>query len=228
MESIKVIGFDADDTLWVNGSYFLEAEKTFCELLSDYMTPDELSHTLYQTEVKNLKWYGYGVMAYTLSLVETAIAVSQGKIPASVIQTILELGRRMLSQPVQLYPGVKETLPALQQHYKLIVITKGDLLDQQRKLEKSGLMPYFHHLEVVSEKQSSNYLKLINVMGIQPSEFLMVGNSLKSDIIPVLTIGGKAVHIPQKEVWQQEKSGKPSLPYIEIDSMEQLGALFQL
>jgi putative hydrolase of the HAD superfamily len=225
MEMVKVIGFDADDTLWVNGLYFHEAELAFCKLLSNYMKPNELTGVLYQTEMKNMALYGYGAMAYTLSLMETAIMVSKEKVPASVIQEILDIGRFILDHPVEVYPGVKEVLPELQRHYTLIVVTKGDLLDQERKLEKSGLLPFFHHIEIVSEKHVSNYLKLMEVLGIHPSEFLMVGNSLKSDIIPVLSIGGKAVHIPRQEVWQHENSVKPTEPYVEIPSMADLASL---
>lgn len=219
MKSIKVIGFDADDTLWANGSYFREAEVSFCALLSDYMPEKELSTALFSTEMKNMEWYGYGAMAYTLSLIETAIRISRGKVPAPVIGEILELGRALLSKPVDLFPGVNEILPFLQDRYRLIVVTKGDLLDQERKLEKSGLLPYFHHIEVVSEKRESNYLHLINALDIQPEEFLMVGNSLKSDVLPVLAIGGKAVHVPFHTVWQHESAEKPATPYIEIESL---------
>ena len=210
MKSIKVIGFDADDTLWVNGSYFREAEASFCALLSDYLPEKELSHELFCTEMKNMEWYGYGAMAYTLSLIETAIRISREQVSASVIGEILELGRFLLNKPIELFPGVNEILPSLRDKYRLIVVTKGDLLDQERKLEKSGLLPYFHHIEVVSEKRESNYLHLIHALGIQPKEFLMVGNSLKSDVLPVLAIGGKAVHVPFHLVWQHELAEKTS------------------
>lgn len=222
MKSIKVIGFDADDTLWVNGSYFREVEVSFCKLLSNFMSEKDLSEELYRTEMKNMDWYGYGAMAYTLSLIETAIRISRGKVSASVINEILELGRSLLSKPIELFPGVSMVLPLLQEKYRLIVITKGDLLDQERKLEKSGLLPFFHHIEVVSEKHESNYLNLIKTLEIRPDEFLMVGNSLKSDVLPVLAIGGKAVHVPFHTVWQHESAEKPSIPYIEIASLVDL------
>jgi len=227
MNSIKVIGFDADDTLWVNGTYFSEAEASFCALMSKYMPEKELTDELFRTEMQNMECYGYGAMAYTLSLIETALKISEEKVQANVIAEILKLGRSLLSKPIELFPGVKEVLPFLQEKYRLIVVTKGDLLDQERKLEKSGLLPYFHHIEVVSEKRESNYLHLINVLNILPEEFLMVGNSLKSDVIPVLAIGGKAVHVPFSTVWKHESAEKPSTPYIEIQSLVDLpGLLF--
>lgn len=222
MESIKVIGFDADDTLWVNGLYFSEVEASFCALLAEYMPEKELAAELFRTEMKNMEWYGYGAMAYTLSLIETALRISHEKVSATVIREILALGRSLLNKPVQLFPGVTEVLPFLQDKYRLIVVTKGDLLDQERKLEKSGLLPFFHHIEVVSEKCESNYLNLINALDIRPEEFLMVGNSLKSDVLPVLAIGGKAVHVPFDTVWQHETAEKLDTPYIEIKSLVDL------
>ena len=228
MESIKVIGFDADDTLWANGSYFSEAEASFCELLAEYMPEKELTAELFRTEMKNMEWYGYGVMAYTLSLIETALYISHEKVSATVINEILALGRSLLNKPVLLFPGVTEVLPFLQNKYSLIVVTKGDLLDQERKLEKSGLLPFFHHIEVVSEKSESNYLNLIKTLDIQPEEFLMVGNSLKSDVLPVLAVGGKAVHVPFNTVWQHEAVEKPNTPYIEIKSLVDLPRVLAL
>lgn len=222
MKRIKVIGFDADDTLWENGSYFREVQDAFCLLLSSYMPKKALAEVLYRVEMKNMEWYGYGAMAYTLSLIETAIQVSGESVPASTLGEILKLGRSLLSAPVKLLPGVSDVLPVLQEHYRLIVVTKGDLLDQERKLVKSGLLPYFHHIEVVSEKCESNYSRLMTTLDIKPAEFLMVGNSLKSDILPVLAIGGKAVHVPFEHVWQHELAEKPATPYIEIQNLAEL------
>lgn len=225
MKSIKIIGFDADDTLWVNGQYFKFAEKAFTSLLINYMSREELVKELYRTELKNLKLYGYGAMAFTLSLIETAIRISKGKVSSEIIKEIMDAGTGILRQPVVLLPGVSEVLPELFNNYKLIVVTKGDLLDQERKLENSGLLRYFHHIEVVSEKHESNYSRLIELLGVYPDEFLMVGNSLKSDIIPVLSIGGNAVHIPQEEVWIHENSIKPELRFFELTSFFELPEL---
>jgi putative hydrolase of the HAD superfamily len=228
MDAIKVIGFDADDTLWVSGSHFRRVEKLFCSLMSSYMSEEELSDTLFCVEKKNMNWYGYGAMAYTLSLIETALAVSKNTVPASVITEILELGKSLLNMPVELFPGVMEVLPRLQPQYRLIVVTKGDLLDQERKLKKSGLLPYFLHIEVVSEKTESSYLRLVRSLDISPEHFLMVGNSIKSDIIPVLAIGGKAVHVPFSDVWQLEHAEKPSGSYCEIQSLTHLPDILHL
>lgn len=225
MKAIQIIGFDADDTLWVNGQYFKFAEKAFTSLLISYMSKEQLIKELYSTEMKNMKLYGYGAMAFTLSLIETAIRISKGKVSSEIIKEIMDVGTGILRQPVVLLPGVSEVLPELFNNYKLIVVTKGDLLDQERKLENSGLLRYFHHIEVVSEKHESNYSKLIELLGINPEEFLMVGNSLKSDIIPVLSIGGNAVHIPQEEVWIHENSIKPELSFFELTSLFELPEL---
>src|SRR5665647_204147 len=227
MKSIKVIGFDADDTLWVNGSYFSDAEASFCALLSGFMSEKELSKELYQTEMKNMEWYGYGAMAFTLSLIETAIRVSQGQVSATILAELLEAGKSILDKPIELFPGIPDILPELSEQYRLVIVTKGDLLDQERKLAKSGLLTYFQHVEVVTEKHEANYRQLIEFMNILPHEFLMVGNSLKSDILPVLSIGGKAVHVPFHMEWQYEITTKPSTPYIEIATLFELPALLQ-
>ena len=228
MKLVKVIGFDADDTLWANGSYFMEAETSFCELLSEYMPESILSEEIFRTEMKNMELYGYGAMAYTLSLIETAIRISRGQVTAQVISEILDIGRSLLNRPIELLPGVKELLPLLQEKYRLIVVTKGDLLDQERKLEKSGLLPFFHHIEVVSEKRESNYFNLIKTLNISPAEFLMVGNSLKFDVLPVLAIGGKAIHVPFQSVWQHESAQKPNTPYVEIASLSELPGVLSI
>ena len=227
MGTIKVIGFDADDTLWVNGSFFKETESYFCSLMSDYIDAESLLRELYNTEMKNLDWYGYGAMAFTLSLIETAVKVSDNCVSADIINKILEAGRDILAKPVTLHSGVSEVLPGLSPDYKLIVVTKGDLLDQERKLAKSGLLPFFDHIEILSEKHEANYLRLLKTLNIRPDEFLMVGNSFKSDISPVLETGGMAVYIPCDDVWQHELSGKPDSHFFEISSMSELPSLLK-
>lgn len=229
MESIKVIGFDADDTLWVDGLYYKEAENSFCDLLKNFMSEKEISEKLFQTEMKNMELYGYGAMAYTLSMIETALRISNGLVPATVIDEIIKIGRSMLNRPIKLVSGVNDVLSLLQDKYRLVVVTKGDLLDQERKLRNSGLLHYFNRVEVLSEKQESHYLHLIHALDIQPSEFLMVGNSLKSDILPVLAIGGKAVHVPMSSVWQQESAENPSpSSYLEISTLSDLPGVLSL
>ena len=187
-QNIKVIGFDADDTLWVNETYFREAEKKFTNLLSQYETPNKIDQELFRMEMDNLPLYGYGVKAFTLSMVESALELSNYNISTKTIEAILNIGKDMLNKPVKLLEGVEEVLKVLSKKYRLILATKGDLLDQEQKLEKSGLTDYFHHIEVLSDKKEANYSKLLNHLDINPSEFLMIGNSLKSDILPLVNI----------------------------------------
>lgn len=202
--NIKVIGFDADDTLWVNEPYFQEVEKNFCSLISEYLPKDEVSKELYKTEMTNLPVYGYGGKSFVLSMIETAIKVSDSKVQPEIIDNIIQLGKELLNHPVNLLDGVEHVLETLKKKYKLIIATKGDLLDQERKLIKSNLSGYFHHIEIMSDKKEENYSELINHLEIKPAEFLMVGNSLKSDIIPVLNIGGNGIHIPFHTTWLHE------------------------
>lgn len=202
--SIKAIAFDADDTLWVNEPYFLATEKKFCQLLADYMPEHTVSQELFKTEMQNIAIYGYGVKAFILSIIETALRISNNTVPPVIIEKIIDYGKEQLNQPVELLDGVAEVLPALKEKYKLVVATKGDLLDQERKLRKSGIEHFFHHIEIMSDKQEADYLKLIKHLDIQPSEFMMIGNSLKSDVLPVLAVGGHAVHIPYHTTWAHE------------------------
>lgn len=201
---IKAIAFDADDTLWVNEPYFLATEKKFCQSLADYMPEHTVSQELFKTEMQNIAIYGYGVKAFILSIIETALRISNNTVPPVIIEKIIDYGKEQLNQPVELLDGVAEVLPALKEKYKLVVATKGDLLDQERKLRKSGIEHFFHHIEIMSDKQEADYLKLIKHLDIQPSEFLMIGNSLKSDVLPVLAVGGHAVHIPYHTTWAHE------------------------
>lgn len=205
MKNIKVIAFDADDTLWVNEPYFRKAEDQFCALMENYL-PHHSSHKeLFAIEIKNLPLYGYGIKAFTLSMIEAAMSISNKTIELSAIEKMMDIGREMLSAPVELMDGIEEVLQALQGKYRLVMATKGDLLDQERKLEKSGLAKYFHHIEIMSEKKEPNYQKLIQHLDIPPSQFLMIGNSLKSDVLPVLALGGWAFHVPFHTTWAYEK-----------------------
>lgn len=204
-EHIKVIGFDADDTLWVNETYFREAEEAFGRLLSDYETPNKIDQELFKMEIDNLPIYGYGVKAFMLSMVQSALELSNYNAPNKTIEAILNIGKGMLEKPVELLDGVEDVLKALSKKYRLILATKGDLLDQERKLEKSGLTSYFHHIEVLSDKKEINYSKLLKHLDIKPSEFLMIGNSLKSDVLPLVDIGAHAIHIPFHTTWAHEQ-----------------------
>ncbi|MEM6842527.1 MAG: HAD family hydrolase [Bacteroidota bacterium] len=205
MNQIKVIAFDADDTLWVNEPYFRETEDKFCDMMEDYLPHHSVSRELLETEIKNLDLYGYGIKSMTLSMIEAAITMSDKTIGLEAIERIIKFGKEMLQKPIELLDGVEVVLQTLQGKYRLVMATKGDLLDQERKLLKSGLADYFHHIEIVSEKKEPNYKKLIQHLDIPPPEFLMIGNSLKSDIIPVLNLGGHAFHVPYHTTWSYEK-----------------------
>ena len=205
MNTIETIAFDADDTLWVNETFFRDAEDEVCKLLSPYIDYESCQQRLFEMEMRNLKLYGYGIKPFTLSLIECAQEVSHGKVTNEIIGNIINIGKEMLNASVNLIDGIEEVLEQLSSTYKLVVATKGDLLDQERKLEKSGLSKYFHHIEVMSDKQPANYLKLVKQLDISASSFLMIGNSLKSDVLPVLEIGGHAFHIPFHTTWAHEQ-----------------------
>ena len=202
---LKVIAFDADDTLFVNEPYFQETEQKFCALMSDYLSEQGLSQELFKTEVDNLHLYGYGIKGYTLSMIEAALKISNNTLSVEAIERIIVFGKELLQRPIELLDGVEETLKSLHGNYKLVVATKGDLKDQRRKLHDSGLGAYFHHIEVMSDKQEKDYSDLLNRLEIKPKEFFMIGNSLKSDVLPVLGIGGYAVHVPYHTTWEHEK-----------------------
>ena len=204
-KNIKVIGFDADDTLWVNETFFREAELDFARLLSPYETANKIDQELFKKEMDNLELYGYGVKAFVLSMVESAIEISNGSVSNKTLGKILDIGKSMINQPVKLLDEVENVLKTLAKKYRLILATKGDLLDQERKLEKSGLTDYFHHIEVLSDKKEANYSKLLNHLDINPSEFLMIGNSLKSDILPLVNIKAHAIHVPFHTTWAHEQ-----------------------
>jgi putative hydrolase of the HAD superfamily len=207
-KTIQVIAFDADDTLWVNEPYFQEAEKKFCEMMEDYLPNHTVSRHLLETEIRNLPHYGYGVKSFMLSMIESAINMSDRTVGLDAIENIIQYGKDLLEKPIELIDGVQEVLEALQGKYKLVMATKGDLLDQEKKLIRSGLESFFHHIEIVSEKKEPNYRKLIQHLDIDPAHFLMIGNSLKSDIMPVLNIGGHGYHVPYHTTWAYERVEK--------------------
>ena len=205
MTKISVIAFDADDTLWINEPYFQEVERKFCALLEDYLPAHAVSKELYAVEMQNLPMYGYGIKAFMLSMIETVLKVTNNTANPQLLQKAIEYGQEMLNKPIELLDGVEETLRTLKGKFRLVVATKGDLLDQERKLKKSGLEHYFHHIEIMSDKKESDYLKLLRHLDCRPDEFLMIGNSLKSDVLPVLAIGGFAAHVPYHTTWEHEK-----------------------
>lgn len=200
-----VIGFDADDTLWHNETIFERVHERYRALLARYHDTATVDRTLLATEMRNLELYGYGVKGFTLSAIETAIQLTEGKISATEIQELIELGRGMLAHPVELLDGVAETLALVSARHELVLITKGDLRDQERKLVKSGLAPYFRQVEILSEKDRSTYARILERRGLPPRDFLMVGNSLKSDILPVLELGAAAAYVPYHLTWAHER-----------------------
>jgi len=201
---IQVIAFDADDTLWVNEPYFQETEKKFCALLEDYLPHHTVMQELYKSEMQTLQLYGYGIKGFVLAMIETALRVSENKISIGVIEKIIQYGKDQMEYPIEMLDGMEEALHLLKKRYRLVVATKGDLVDQERKLRKCGLEHYFHHIEIMSDKQQADYAKLIRHLDIPPADFLMIGNSLKSDVMPVLALGGHAVHIPYHTTWAHE------------------------
>ncbi|AYL95934.1 HAD family hydrolase [Mucilaginibacter celer] len=202
--NLKVIAFDADDTLWVNEPYFQATEERFCSLLENFSPQHTISKELFKVEVDNLPLYGYGIKGYILSMIEAALNISEKNISVDVVETILQYGKDMLNQPIEILNDVEHVLSSLKDRYRLVVATKGDLLDQERKLKKSGLAHYFHHIEIMSDKKEDDYIKLIKHLDISPDEFMMIGNSLKSDVMPVINIGGHAVHVPFHTTWAHE------------------------
>ncbi len=205
MDKIKIIGFDADDTLWVNEPYYREAEERFMELMSAHEVKGDIAGALFRTEISNLQLYGYGIKAFMLSLVECAIDLTGGAVDSETISRIIGIGKEMLQRPIELLEDVKEVLGQLAPRYRLIVATKGDLLDQEGKMKRSSVSSYFHHIEVMSDKREQNYKQLLQHLDIEPYQFLMIGNSMKSDIIPPLNLGAKAIHVPFHTTWAHEE-----------------------
>ncbi|WP_372774417.1 HAD family hydrolase [Mangrovibacterium sp.] len=205
LNDVKVIAFDADDTLWENENFFRDAEREFCRVMSEYESYDNLMMELFKVEIQNLELYGYGVKAFILSLIETALKVSDRKVRPEQIEAIVAIGKEMLEEDVVLLDSIVDLLDKLYGKYRLVVATKGDLLDQERKLKKSGLLKYFHHIEIMTHKKQENYLELLNHLDIPAEQLLMVGNSLKSDVLPVIELGGYAAHIPYHTTWLFEQ-----------------------
>ena len=201
----KIISFDADDTLWHNEPYFDEAQERFCVLFQDFASSQEILGLILNHQVKNLPLYGFGIKAFTLSMIESALELTNYEISGQNIEKVIQIGKNLLQKPVELLPNVTEVLEQLKGKYKLIVATKGDLKDQHRKLHDSGIGAYFHHIEVLSDKAELDYEKMLGRLDCKANEFLMIGNSLKSDVLPVLNIGGHAIHIPYHTTWEYEK-----------------------
>ena len=211
-ETLTTIGFDADDTLWHNERFFALTQDRLVELLADHTDRETLMARLLEAERRNLPHYGFGIKGFVLSMIETAIEVTDGTVPARVIADLLAAGRAMLAHPVELLPHAADTLSALQGHYRLIVITKGDLLDQERKLAASGLHGMFDAVEIVSDKSAATYARIFDTHGDGAERGLMVGNSMRSDVVPMIVAGGWGVHVPHGLQWALEHADAPDAP----------------
>lgn len=225
---VDVIAFDADDTLWHNEGIFYSTQDRFKQILSKYHDEEWIGRRLFETEIRNIRHFGYGVKGFTLSMVETAIELSDGRVTASEIQSIIEMGRDMMTAPVELLVGVMEAVETLARDFELMLITKGDLFHQESKIARSGLGDYFSRVEIVSEKDRTVYERITSRHNIKPEGFLMVGNSLKSDILPVLEIGGRAVYVPYQTTWVHERVSAEALDgkvYFEIEHLGHLPTL---
>ena len=227
MQHLTTIGFDADDTLWQNEQFFRMTERQFAELLADFAEADHLSERLLQAERRNLGHYGFGIKGFTLSMIETAIEVTDGKVPSRVIADILDAGREMLRHPVETLPHARETLMALAGSHRLVLITKGDLFDQERKVAASGLGDLLDAVEIVSDKKADTYRTLFARHGDGPEHAMMVGNSLKSDVIPAIEAGGWGVHVPHDLTWDLEhaKAPREAERFHEMPTLAELPAL---
>lgn len=207
---VSVIGFDADDTLWQNEQYYKLTESHFRSLLADYAEGDHVSERLLEAEKRNLAHYGFGIKGFTLSMIETALDITEGRVPTSVISDILSIGRDLLSHPVECLPHARDALEALSGRYFLVLITKGDLFDQERKLAQSGLGDFFDAVEIVSDKTATTYRRIFGKHGEGPERAMMIGNSLKSDIVPAIAAGAWGVFVPHELTWVLEHVEKPA------------------
>ncbi len=204
MGKLEVIAFDADDTLWVNEPIFIKTRERLESFISPYVDINKLEKKVYETEIKNLRLFGYGIKGFMLSMIESVIELTDGRITGKEIQQAIDLGKEMLEHPVELMPGIEQVLETLKDDYRIMMITKGDLFDQESKIARSGLAEHFEIIEIVSEKNEETYLKVLKRNKIDPSNFLMIGNSPKSDILPICKIGGRAIHIPFHTTWEHE------------------------
>lgn len=223
--NIKVISFDADDTLWQNENLFRKTEQKFCKIMSPYAAKEQSMKELWKMEVKNIPCYGYGIKAFVLDMLEAGLKLSKNKLSANETKNLINLGKNLIKSPIILFDGAENTLKKLSKKYKIIVTTKGDLLEQENKIYRSGLAKYLRHIEVMSEKDKKSYARLLKELNIKPQEFLMVGNSVKSDILPVLALGAKAVFIPSKFTWFYENGDASKISsenFIELKEISQL------
>ena len=224
---LSTIGFDADDTLWHNERFFQLTQARFAELMEPHAGSDHLAQRLIAAERRNISHYGFGVKGFTLSMIETAIEVSDGEVPAKVLSEILQAGREMLTHPVELLPHARETIEALRGAFRILLVTKGDLIDQERKLAQSGLDALFDAVEIVSDKTAEEYSRIFTRHGTGAAEGLMAGNSLKSDVLPMIAAGGWGVHVPHELTWSFEHAAPPEDParFATLPDLQALPAL---
>ena len=224
---ISEIGFDADDTLWHCENMFFETQARLEEILEQYAPREEVEAKLHDTELQNVRLFGYGIKGFTLSMVETAVQISGGKITGDEVHEILMMGKSMLDAPVELIPNVRTVLASLQDRYRLILITKGDVLDQTNKIDKSGLGDFFDQIEVVQKKDVDSYRDVLTRHAVDPTQFLMIGNSIPSDVLPVLELGGWGVHVPYRHtaVFERHEDDPPHDRFRRLDSLSDLPAL---
>lgn len=221
---ITTVGLDADDTLWHNERFFRMTHDHFADLLADYAGRDHLEERLLEAERRNVGRYGFGIKGFTLSMIETALGVTENRVPGRVIGELVAAGREMLAHPIELLPHARETVEALKDHHRLFVITKGDLLDQERKVAQSGLGEIFDAVEIVSDKTAPVYAGIFRRLGVAPDSAMMVGNSLKSDVLPVLALGGWGIHVPHDLTWALEHETAPESE-ARFRTIDDLGAL---
>ncbi|MBL8056184.1 MAG: HAD family hydrolase [Anaerolineales bacterium] len=219
------IGFDADDTLWHTERLYVEVQTRFKALLAQYHSPDWIEARLYEAEMRNLPHFGYGIKAFALSLIETAVELTEGRVAGRDVQAIVDLAKGMLAAEVELLEHAAATVALLAEHYPLLLITKGDLRDQEQKIARSGLAEHFRQIEIVSDKSAPGYAALLRRHGIAPERFLMVGNSLRSDILPVLALGASAVYVPYALTWLHEAADPPPAGQPGFYELEHLGRL---
>jgi putative hydrolase of the HAD superfamily len=227
---VSVVAFDGDDTLWHNESRFHLTQAALRDLVRRHVPDADVDSHLFEVEMRNLSLYGYGIKAFTLSMLETAIQLTDGRIPAPDLQVILGWGKRMLTEPTELLDGVQQSLVDVGARYSLLLITKGDLFDQESKLARSGLADLFSGVEILSDKTVDSYRSLLKRRGIKTDEFMMVGNSLRSDIVPVVALGARAVHIPYHVTWNHEHVPDEALPgegWQRLGSIKELASLLE-
>ena len=225
MPRFQMLGFDADDTLWHNEKYYVQSQARFRELLGRYCGPEAIDGELHRTEMRNIERYGYGIKGYALSMIETAVRLSEGRVSGPDVMKIIMIARDLLDAPMELLDHADRIIPLLASSFPLMLVTKGDLRDQESKIARSGLAKHFRHVEILSNKKPQDYRALLERHGIRAQRFLMVGNSLRSDIWPVLDVGGSAVYVPHHLTWEHEAAAEPSSTHPGYATVEHLGLL---